>query len=148
MFIGTRVVTMKTELKQIQYVCWSCQNLLLGFYLQLFLRLGCDSLWNRMFRIITVICEFLCIHTLLIWQSWCFFFFFSSHSPFMYTSVIQKLHDVITSLSKTEDNILFNKRILFFIFCHFRATPTTYGGSQARGHIGAILLASATATAT
>ena len=28
--------------------------------------------------------------------------------------------------------------IFYFIFCLFRATPVTYGGSQARGLIGAI----------
>lgn len=49
------------------------------FHLQPFLLLGCDSLWNQMFRIITVICEFLCIHTLLIWQSCYFFFSFPIH---------------------------------------------------------------------
>lgn len=82
------------ELRQIQYICWNQQDLLLDFCLQLFLLLGCDSLWNQMFRIITVICEILCIHTLLSWQS-CYFF---SHSPFMCTNVIHKLHDVITFL--------------------------------------------------
>ena len=28
--------------------------------------------------------------------------------------------------------------VFFFSFCFFRATPTTYGGSQARGPIGAV----------
>ena len=28
--------------------------------------------------------------------------------------------------------------ILFFFFCLFRAAPTAYGGSQARGLIGAV----------
>ena len=32
-----------------------------------------------------------------------------------------------------------NKEIFFFfVFCHFRATPVAYGGSQARGLIRAI----------
>ena len=35
----------------------------------------------------------------------------------------------------------------FFFFCLFRAVPTAYGGSQARGQIGTIALAYATATA-
>lgn len=57
----------------------SQHDLLQDIHLQLFLLLGCDSLWNQMFRIITVICEFLCIHTLLIWQSCYFFFSFPIH---------------------------------------------------------------------
>ena len=36
----------------------------------------------------------------------------------------------------------------FFFFGLFRATPATYGGSQARGPIGVAALACATATAT
>ena len=28
--------------------------------------------------------------------------------------------------------------IFFFVFCLFRATPGAYGGSQARGRIGAV----------
>ena len=28
--------------------------------------------------------------------------------------------------------------IFFFVFCLFRATPAAYGGSQARGPIGAV----------
>ena len=37
----------------------------------------------------------------------------------------------------------------FFFFCHFvfGATPVAYGGSQARGPIGAVATANATATA-
>ena len=31
-----------------------------------------------------------------------------------------------------------NLRIFFFLFCLFRAAPTTYGGSQARGLIRAV----------
>ena len=40
--------------------------------------------------------------------------------------------------------------MIYFIlfFCLFRAAPTAYGGSQARGLIGAIAVAYATATAT
>ena len=33
---------------------------------------------------------------------------------------------------------LFHLCIYLFIFCLFRATPTAYGGSQARGLIGAV----------
>ena len=32
----------------------------------------------------------------------------------------------------------FLSAFLFFIFCLFRATPEAYGGSQARGQIGAV----------
>ena len=36
---------------------------------------------------------------------------------------------------------------IFFFFCFFRATPVAYGGSQARGPTGAIVLGYATVTA-
>lgn len=88
------VMAVQMGLRQIWYIYWSQHDLLLDAHLQLFLLLGCDSLWDQMFRIITVICEFLCIHTLLIWQS-CYFF---SHSPFMCISMIHTLQHVLTSL--------------------------------------------------
>ena len=34
--------------------------------------------------------------------------------------------------------ILEGPDLFYFFFCHFRATPAAYGGSQARGRIGAI----------
>ena len=37
---------------------------------------------------------------------------------------------------------------VFCLFCFFRAAPEAYGGSQARGRIGAVALAYTTATAT
>ena len=30
--------------------------------------------------------------------------------------------------------------LFYFFFCLFRAAPTTYGGSQARGQIGAVAI--------
>jgi len=47
-----------------------------------------------------------------------------------------------TSLLKkeySESQKSLHKLLLFyFAFCHFRATPTAYGGSQAKGQIGAV----------
>ena len=43
--------------------------------------------------------------------------------------------------------ILCDSRVLFFVFVFSRAPPTSYGGSQARGSIGAVATAYATATA-
>ena len=42
----------------------------------------------------------------------------------------------IVNLNMKDGNIKFCF-VLFFVFCFFRATPTAYGGSQARGLIGA-----------
>lgn len=73
------VMALQMGLRQIWFIYWSQHDLLLDTHLQLFLILGCDSLWNQMFRIITIICEFLCIHTLLIGKAVIFFFSFSIH---------------------------------------------------------------------
>ena len=40
------------------------------------------------------------------------------------------------------------KKFIYLFFCLFRATPAAYGGSQARGLIGAVAAAYTTATAT
>ena len=49
---------------------------------------------------------------------------------------------------KEKREIQFSELSLFFFFSSlFRAAPTAYGGSQARGEVGAIALAYATATA-
>ena len=39
-----------------------------------------------------------------------------------------------TKKKKLTQNCLF----IYFVFCHFRAVPEAYGGSQARGLIGAV----------
>ena len=39
---------------------------------------------------------------------------------------------------KPEINVFFFHSFSFFFFCHFRATPTVYGSSQARGWIKAV----------
>ena len=39
----------------------------------------------------------------------------------------------------TYKGFLFCFVFCFFVFCHFRVTPAAYGGSQARGLIGAIV---------
>ena len=44
--------------------------------------------------------------------------------------------------------LLFVFFFVFFVFGLFRAAPTAYGGSQARGQIGAVALAYTTAMAT
>ena len=49
-------------------------------------------------------------------------------------------------MPRTEVSVRFNmhnnlrkqKQLFFFFFCLFRATPMTYGGSQAKGRIGAV----------
>ena len=40
------------------------------------------------------------------------------------------------------------KQKFFFVFCLFRVTPTAYGGSQARGQIGAVAVGLRHSTAT